>query len=66
MNGYIVPPEDSSALADRMLKLACNPDLRRKMGARSYEKIKDHTPERWAEDFESIAFKLMDEKPIRN
>jgi len=59
INGYIVPPEDSSALAERMLELARNPDLCRKMGARSYEKIKDHTPERWAEDFERIVHVLL-------
>ncbi len=66
VNGYIVPPEDSRAMAWKMLELARNPDLRRKMGVRSYEKIKDHTPERWAEDFESIVFKLMGKKSIRN
>ncbi len=59
VNGYIVPPEDSSALAARMLELARNPDSCRQMGERSYEKIKDHTPERWAKEFEAIVLKLL-------
>lgn len=62
VNGYIVPPEDSTALSERMLELARDPDLRMRMGGRSYEKIKDHTPERWAEDFERIVFSLLERK----
>lgn len=42
-----------------MLELACNAGLREKMGERSYEKIKDHTPERWAQDFERIVRTLL-------
>lgn len=59
VNGYIVPPEDSAALAERMLKLAGDPALRQRMGEQSYEKIKDHTPERWAKDFECIVQRLL-------
>lgn len=59
VNGYIVPPEDSAALAERMLELAGDPALRRRMGERSYEKIKDHTPARWAKDFERIVQRLL-------
>jgi glycosyltransferase involved in cell wall biosynthesis len=59
INGYIVPPENSAALAERMLELACNAGLREKMGERSYEKIKDHTPDKWALDFERIIESLL-------
>jgi len=62
VNGYIVPPEDSAALAERMLELAGDPALRRRMGEHSYEKIKDHTPERWARDFERIVDRLLEPK----
>lgn len=62
-NGYIVPPEDAMALAERMLHLARNPGLCRGMGERSYEKIKGHTPERWAEDFEGIVHALLSRGP---
>jgi glycosyltransferase involved in cell wall biosynthesis len=54
VNGYIVPPEDSAVLADRMFKLASAPELRERMGKVSAEKIAGHTPVRWAEDFEKI------------
>ncbi|MBX6765441.1 MAG: glycosyltransferase, partial [Rubrobacteraceae bacterium] len=62
VNGYIVPPEDGRALAERMLCLAGDAGLRRRMGERSYEKIDGHTPEKWAEDFERIVFSLLREK----
>lgn len=59
VNGYIVPPEDSAILADRMLRLASNPALRERMGKASFEKIAGHTPERWAKDFEQIIESLL-------
>jgi glycosyltransferase involved in cell wall biosynthesis len=59
INGYIVPPEDSGALADRMLHLVNNPELRQRMGKVSAEKVAGHTPERWAEDFEKIVYRLV-------
>jgi glycosyltransferase involved in cell wall biosynthesis len=45
-NGYIVAPQDSNALADRMLLLAADPQLRARMGAISAKEIAIHTPER--------------------
>lgn len=54
VNGYIVPPENSILLSDRMSQFVHNPELCDRMGKISYEKIKDHTPARWAEDFERI------------
>jgi glycosyltransferase involved in cell wall biosynthesis len=53
VNGYIVPAKDSQALADKMEVLARDPEARARMGAASFEKIKDHTPEGWAKDFEA-------------
>ncbi len=61
-NGYIVPPEESNALAARMLELAHDAALRERMGHRSTEKIADHTPERWAKDFEQIVFSILGNK----
>ncbi len=58
-NGYIVPPEDSAALAASMLRLAQAPALRIRMGEVSAEKIKGHTPEKWAKDFERIVEQLL-------
>jgi glycosyltransferase involved in cell wall biosynthesis len=59
VNGFIVPPEDSDALADRMLGLARDPGLRERMGKISAEKIAGNTPERWAEQFEQVVYKTL-------
>ena len=59
MNGYIVPAEDSMALADRMLRLAGAPVLCARMGKISAAKVADHTPERWASDFERIVKSVL-------
>jgi glycosyltransferase involved in cell wall biosynthesis len=66
VNGYIVPSKDSAALANRMLLLAKNSALRKHMGAASAVKISDHTPEKWAEDFELIVRSVLDgRKPLQ-
>ena len=59
INGYIVPPEDSDALAKSMLTLVNNPEIRDMMAKVSAVKIAGHTPDQWAEDFERIAFRLL-------
>tara|TARA_R100001143_G_C3360377_1_gene135035 strand:- start:8860 stop:10014 length:1155 start_codon:yes stop_codon:yes gene_type:complete len=53
-NGFIVPPENSDALAKSMLKLLQEPKLKLKMGRVSCDKIKRNTPEKWAEDFRRV------------
>ena len=60
VNGYIVPPEDSNALFQAMKRLAGDHELRTRMGRISAEKIKGHTPERWAEDFEKAVKCILD------
>ena len=52
VNGYIVPPMDSIALADAMERLSYDAKLRQKMGKISSKKILGHTTEQWAIDFE--------------
>ena len=59
INGYIVPPEDSAALAEHMLHLAQDAELRARMGQVSADKIQGHTPEQWAADFERIVLTLL-------
>jgi len=61
VNGYIVPPEDSAALAGAMHALAEDAALRIRMGAVSAQKIQGHTPEKWAVDFERIVQILLGE-----
>jgi len=59
VNGYIVPPKDSAALAARMLQLAQDSELRKCMGRVSAKKVEGHTPEKWADDFERIVQALL-------
>ncbi len=40
--GYLVPPADPSALAERILTLLQVPDLRRRMGEAGRERIRTH------------------------
>ena len=39
-NGFLFPPGEDQALADHLLTLARDPDLRKTMGQRLYEKAK--------------------------
>ena len=59
LNGYLVDPENSEALAAAMLKLANDAVLRKDMGQKSRQLVVNHTPERWAEDFEKMIFSLV-------
>jgi glycosyltransferase involved in cell wall biosynthesis len=40
--GWLVPPQDAEALADRLRPLLSEPDLRLSMGAAGYERVRDH------------------------
>ena len=59
VNGYIVPPEDSTAMAERMQELAEDGELRTRMGRVSAQKVEGRTPEQWAKDFEEIVYSLL-------
>ncbi|MFZ1010448.1 MAG: glycosyltransferase family 4 protein [Candidatus Sulfotelmatobacter sp.] len=48
-NGFVIPTRDSSALAAAMERLAVDSALRIEMGAKSREKIGEHSPETWAQ-----------------
>jgi glycosyltransferase involved in cell wall biosynthesis len=58
-NGYIVPPEDSPALAKRMAQLAHDDQLRKQMAEVSPEKIKKRTPDYWAQTFSDISNNIV-------
>jgi glycosyltransferase involved in cell wall biosynthesis len=59
LNGYIVPPESSSGLAECMMRFVDKPEMCKKMGMASSKKIEGHTPEKWAKDFEKIIDKMI-------
>jgi glycosyltransferase involved in cell wall biosynthesis len=46
VTGYLVEPRDTEALADRLERLARDPELRRKLGATGQERV----PSRYAVD----------------
>jgi glycosyltransferase involved in cell wall biosynthesis len=48
-NGFVLPPRDFSALFEAMERLAVNSAMRVEMGARSEEKIREYSPEIWAQ-----------------
>jgi glycosyltransferase involved in cell wall biosynthesis len=57
--GYLVPPEDPAALADRVLALLRDPALRTRMGQAGRARVVEHfTVERYAEKFSQL-FKTM-------
>ena len=58
--GFIVPAADSDALLDRMRGLAFDPERRRCMGERGYERIRPRTNEWWAGEFEAMVQCIVD------
>lgn len=47
-NGLLVVPKDRSALACAMNRLAQQPELAKAMGARSFERIAQYSPQEWS------------------
>jgi glycosyltransferase involved in cell wall biosynthesis len=52
VEGFVVPPENSAALLDRMERLVLDSDLRQAMGEASLRRVGRYTPEHWAQQFE--------------
>jgi glycosyltransferase involved in cell wall biosynthesis len=57
--GFIVPAADSDALLGQMRRLAFDPDQRRRMGERGYEKMRPRTIEWWAGEFEAMVESIV-------
>ena len=57
-NGYRIPVEDPAALRAALGRLASDPDLRERAGARSRELVAAHTPEAWAAAVAALAARL--------
>jgi glycosyltransferase involved in cell wall biosynthesis len=51
--GHLVPPDDPDRLAAAMERLARGPSQAARMGATGAKLMADHTPSRWAEQFEA-------------
>ena len=58
-NGVLVPPRDSEALADAIIYLLKNEDVREKMGKNGRKKVKDYSWEKIAEETENVYLSLI-------
>ena len=58
-NGFFLPPADSGALAEKILTLLQNDELRKKMGEKSKERVKDFTIEKYMQRFENLILSLL-------
>jgi glycosyltransferase involved in cell wall biosynthesis len=58
-NGFLCPPEDTAALTRAMVELVQDASLRRRMGERSFVRIRGQTPEKWANDFERVVETIL-------
>jgi glycosyltransferase involved in cell wall biosynthesis len=59
VNGFVVPPRDTPRMVGCMGLLARDSGLRQRMGEESYNRIRLHTPERWATDFEHAVDRIL-------
>lgn len=60
VTGYLVPVGDDAAMAARILELAGNPDLRRRMGAAGRARVeRDFTPEKMAGTLEELYARML-------
>ncbi len=63
VTGFLVPPEDPEALADRVIRLLANPSLARSMGERGRQKIeRELTVERMVTQFHELYRHLLRER----
>jgi len=61
-NGFLVPPKDSKALADRIITLLKDTKLRRRMGKRGRERVRDFSMEEVKEKIEALYDGLVQSK----
>jgi glycosyltransferase involved in cell wall biosynthesis len=58
--GFVVPPEDPEALANKIMFLIKNKELCREMGLKGRKKVKEYfTPERLRDEVESVYESLV-------
>jgi glycosyltransferase involved in cell wall biosynthesis len=63
VNGYLVPPKDSDAIADAVIRLLADPELRARMGSSGRAIVEDlFCPERMVEGFLSVYRDVIDSK----
>jgi len=65
INGLLVPPANSIALAAAMRELSDDPARMRAMGLVSAERVKGHTPDRWAAELEHAIGRILTVPSVR-
>jgi glycosyltransferase involved in cell wall biosynthesis len=64
-DGILVPPADSSALAQAILRVLGNPDLSRQMGSRARERVRNrYAADRLLTDIEQLYSRLLQKKGL--
>jgi glycosyltransferase involved in cell wall biosynthesis len=63
--GYVVPPADAAALAERMRQIAVDPALRERLASATSSLVATRTHEYWARDFEAFVDGLLSAPPRR-
>ena len=58
-NGFLVPPQDSNVLAEKILALLKNDDLRKKMGEKSKERVKEFSIAGYMKKFENLILSFL-------
>ena len=58
-NGLLVPPQDSEALADKIIYLLENEDVRKKLGKNGRKKVEEYSWEKVAEETEKVYLSLI-------
>jgi len=62
VTGFLVPPKDMNALAEKMLIFVNNPNLIKKMGKVAKKRVRGHTPENWAKGMIDLYDYLLRQK----
>jgi poly(glycerol-phosphate) alpha-glucosyltransferase len=65
VDGFLVPPGDTEALADRLIELLESPELAQRMSRAATEKAKQHGKDEFVADWAAVLEKTLELKPRR-
>ena len=65
VDGFLVPPGDTEALADRLIELLESPELAQRMSRAATEKAKQHGKDEFVADWAAVLEKTVELKPRR-
>jgi len=63
--GFLIPPRDLAALAERIARLADDPSLRRRLGSKGRDFVRERFPvQRMVDDLHALYLRLAAERGI--